>query len=88
MEIIHCGGISVEDAARILGVGEKSVMRLIAMKRLPAYLVGAHWRIPPRVVEWGNVRVLTTKLEGTALLTPPVRRHFSLRWAGLPRILR
>jgi excisionase family DNA binding protein len=37
--------VSLAEAARALGVSERTVRRLIAKRQLPAYKVGGQWRV-------------------------------------------
>jgi excisionase family DNA binding protein len=37
--------VSLAECARALGVSERTVRRLIAKRRLPAYKVGGQWRV-------------------------------------------
>jgi len=37
--------VSLAECARALGVSERTVRRLIAQRRLPAYRVGNQWRV-------------------------------------------
>jgi len=37
--------VSLAEAARALGVSERTVRRLVTQRRLPAYKVGGQWRV-------------------------------------------
>jgi excisionase family DNA binding protein len=37
--------VSLAEAARALGVSERTVRRLVTQNRLPAYKVGSQWRV-------------------------------------------
>jgi excisionase family DNA binding protein len=37
--------VSLAEAARALGVSERTVRRLVAKRQLPAYKVGGQWRV-------------------------------------------